>query len=81
MVSFYIAHYRLLNYPEFWIVWIGGVNVRRSEDRDILILIQCGFTPAQVETLTEHGLIDKAMETLYGDMPYEVKELLGMRGC
>jgi len=79
MVSFYIAHYRLLNYPEFWIVWIGGVNVRRSKKCDILL--ECGFTPEQIVVLAEHGLIDKAMETLYGDMPYEVKELLGMRGC
>ena len=45
------------------------------------ILLECGFTPEQVNVLVEYDLIDKAMETLYGDMPYEVKELLGMRGC
>lgn len=50
----------------------------KSKDREILL--ECGFTPEQVDTLTEYGMIEKAKETLYGDMPYEVKELLGMRG-
>jgi hypothetical protein len=52
----------------------------KSKSKDREILIECGFTPAQIDILTEYGMIEKAMETLYGDMPYEVKELLGLRG-
>jgi len=50
----------------------------RSKEHEILV--QCGFTPAQIDILAEYDLIEKAKETLYGDMPYEVKELLGLRG-
>lgn len=45
------------------------------------VLLQCGFTPDQITLLAKYGLIEKAKETLHGDMPYEVKELLGLRGC
>jgi hypothetical protein len=45
------------------------------------ILLECGFTPAQIDTLADYGLLDKAMESAHGDMPQEVKELLGLRGC
>lgn len=51
----------------------------KSKKREILI--ECGFTPEQVDTLAEYGLIDKALESAHGPVPYEVKELLGMRGC
>lgn len=53
-------------------------EVKREVKREILI--QCGFTPAQVDTLTEYGMIEKAMESIHGPVPYEVMELLGMRG-
>mgnify|MGYP001350195311 CR=1 FL=1 len=57
--------------------------MRRSKKHEIEheILIQCGFTPAQVDTLTEYGMIEKAMESIHGPVPYEVMELLGIRGC
>lgn len=52
-----------------------------AESKKREILIECGFTPEQIDTLAEYGLIDKALESAHGPVPYEVKELLGMRGC
>ena len=51
---------------------------RRSKKCDILL--ECGFTPEQIVVLDEHDMIDIAMESIHGPVPYEVKELLGMRG-
>jgi hypothetical protein len=50
----------------------------KSKKREILI--QCGFTPSQIDIIVKYGLIDKALESAYGPVPYEVMELLGIRG-
>lgn len=54
----------------------------RSKECEIKreILLECGFTPEQVDTIADYGLIDKAMESIHGPIPYEVMELLGIRG-
>ena len=55
----------------------------KSKDREVKreILIECGFSPEQIDILADYDLLDKALESSYGPVPYEVKELLGMRGC
>ena len=55
----------------------------KSKDREVKrkILIECGFTPEQISIIAKYGLLEKAIESAYGPVPYEVKELLGMRGC
>jgi len=50
----------------------------KSKKREILI--ECGFTPEQISIIAKYGLIDKALESAHGPVPYEVKELLGLRG-
>ena len=51
------------------------VNSKKRE-----ILIECGFSPEQINIITKYGLIDKALESAHGPVPYEVMELLGIRG-
>ena len=53
--------------------------VKHEIEREILI--QCGFTTEQVDTIADYGMIEKAMESIHGPVPYEVMELLGLRGC
>ena len=50
----------------------------KSKKREILM--ECGFSPEQINIIAKYGLIDKALESAHGPVPYEFKELLGMRG-
>jgi len=78
-MSFYKSTLSALELSQILILEVLYMAKKREIKREILI--QCGFTPEQVDTLAEHDLIDKAIESAYGPVPYEVKELLGLRGC